>query len=566
MADKLRNSDQAAELRRRAEEIAREKAISQPKIDLLSHEEIRRLLHELEVHQIELEMQNEELRRAQKELEESRERYFSLYDLAPVGYLTLNEKGLILEANLTAATLLGTARRQLIRRPVTHFILNEDQDIYYLHRGQLFEYAAPQTCDIRMVKADGTIFWANVKATAMLEADNSLTCRVVITDTTDRKRSEEALRESEERHRTILATAIDGFWLLDTQGRILDVNQAYCSMSGYSRQELFTMRILDLEAAESSHETVDHIQRIIKSGEGHFESRHRRKDGSVFDVEISEQYQPDQGGRIVCFIRDITRRKQAEAKIVEMEALKLVNRAKSELLANVSHELRTPLAAIKGFIETLIETDVEWTKEQQMNFLESANKEADRLTFLIRDLLDMSRLDSAKMILDKRSYSVNEILESATGVLSIITAKHQLKISLEPGLPSLSADKVRIAQVITNLVENAVKFSPEGSQITIEVKTGHESILFSVEDKGEGMSPEVLGNLFNRFFQVERAVSGKTRGTGLGLAICKGIVEVHGGKIWVESQQGKGSKFSFSLPVFQPNKNGVDTQTHGEPL
>ena len=211
--------------------------------------------------------------------------------------------------------------------------------------------------------------------------------------------------------------------------------------------------------------------------------------------------------------------------------------------------MRTPLASIKGFIETLIETDVKWSKKQQLEFLQSANKEADRLTFLIRDLLDMSRIDSGKMVLDKRSYLVSEVLDSASGVLSVITVKHKLKVASLPDLPPVQVDKVRIGQVITNLVENATKFSAEGSLIVIKVKAVNDIVIFSVEDKGEGISQETIGHLFNRFFQVERAVSGKTRGTGLGLAICKGIVEAHGGKIWVESQTGKGSKFSFSIPV-----------------
>jgi PAS domain S-box-containing protein len=245
----------------------------------------------------------------------------------------------------------------------------------------------------------------------------------------------------------------------------------------------------------------------------------------------------------------ITERKKAEAKALEMEALKRTNQAKSELLANVSHELRTPLASIKGFIETLIETDVKWNEEQKVEFLQSANKEADRLAFLIRDLLDMSRIDSGKLALDKRSYLVSEILDSVSGVLSVITAGHRLKIKPAPDLPPMLVDKVRIGQVITNLVENAAKFSAEGSPILIEVKAVNDSVIFSVEDQGEGISQEAAGQLFNRFYQAERVVSGKTRGTGLGLAICKGIVESHGGKIWVESRPGKGSRFSFSFPV-----------------
>ena len=248
------------------------------------------------------------------------------------------------------------------------------------------------------------------------------------------------------------------------------------------------------------------------------------------------------------FNYDVTERKEAQIKELQIETLAAANQAKSELLANVSHELRTPLTSIKGYIETLLEPDVNWTKQQQLEFLQMANRETDRLTFLIRDLLDMSRIDSGKMILDKHPYTINEILDSVSGVLSIITERHHLDIIHKSNIPAILVDKIRIGQVITNLVENATKFSEEGTPIIVQVQPDDYSVLFSVEDKGEGMSRETLDNLFNRFFQAHRVVTGKTRGTGLGLAICKGIVEAHGGNIWAESEQGKGAKFCFRLP------------------
>jgi len=150
-----------------------------------------------------------------------------------------------------------------------------------------------------------------------------------------------------------------------------------------------------------------------------------------------------------------------------------------------------------------------------------------------------------------------EVLDSVSGVLSVISAKHKLKILKVPDLPPIQADKVRIGQVITNLVENATKFSAEGSQIEIEAKFNAGNVIISVEDHGIGMPPEVVSNLFNRFYQAKEVVSGKTQGTGLGLTICKGIVEAHGGKIWVESQPGKGSKFSFSIPVIEGKRRAI---------
>lgn len=188
--------DPAAHLRRRAEEIARQQNLPEPaEFKHLSAEEIALTLHELRVHQIELEMQNEELRRAQLELETSRARYFDLYDLAPVGYCTISEKGLILEANLTAAELLGVARSGLVRQPLSRFICFEDQDIYYRHRKHLFETEMRQECELRLRKETGAagVVWVHLTAVTAPEPDGSLVSRVMLKNISERKQAEEKI-------------------------------------------------------------------------------------------------------------------------------------------------------------------------------------------------------------------------------------------------------------------------------------------------------------------------------------------------------------------------------------
>ena len=175
-AGSLRLSQVQAEqaLRRQAEEIAMENATLSPEnLNALSSEETRQTLDELRIHQIELEMQNEEMKRTQLELVASRDQYFNFYDLSPVGYFTLNEKGLILEANLTTATLLGMVRSELVKKPIFRFIHKEDQDIYYLHGKQLFETGKPQTFELRMMKNDGTAFWAHLELIVAQDADGT---------------------------------------------------------------------------------------------------------------------------------------------------------------------------------------------------------------------------------------------------------------------------------------------------------------------------------------------------------------------------------------------------------
>jgi len=182
-------------LRKRAEALAAERAGGIPENpQMLPIEVTRRALHELRVHQIELEMQNEELRRTQEELEASRARYFDLYDLAPVGYFTLSEQGLILEANLTAAKLLGVARGALVKQPLSRFVLREDQDIYYLHRKALMEKGAPQAWELRMLKDDAAPFWVRVEATTAMGTDGVFVCRAVVSNITETKRAQRLIQ------------------------------------------------------------------------------------------------------------------------------------------------------------------------------------------------------------------------------------------------------------------------------------------------------------------------------------------------------------------------------------
>jgi PAS domain S-box-containing protein len=193
MTYKKAGSNKSAEMRRRAEKIVREKAARSPENQPVSPAEIQRTLQELHVHQIELKMQNEELRRTQVELEAARERYFDLFELAPVGYCLLSEKGQITEANLTTISMLGVVKNVLLNRPISRFIAKEDHDIYYLFRKKLFENGEPQKCDLRMLKKDGALFWAHLESNAARNADGSPVCRISLSDITERKNLEEKL-------------------------------------------------------------------------------------------------------------------------------------------------------------------------------------------------------------------------------------------------------------------------------------------------------------------------------------------------------------------------------------
>jgi len=212
-------SDPDPGLRWKAEDAARNRPPAAGESEAMSPDELRATLHELRVHQIELTMQNEELMRVQEKLEEARARYFDLYDLAPVGYLILSPDGLILEVNQTAVTLLGATRATLVRQPITRFILNQDQDIYYLHRKQFHQTGAGRGCDLRLVRPDGTVFWAH------LAAGDPAVNRVVLMDITERKRIEAALERSEAMLRATRELARVGAWEWDVRDRAMSWNR-----------------------------------------------------------------------------------------------------------------------------------------------------------------------------------------------------------------------------------------------------------------------------------------------------------------------------------------------------
>ena len=306
----------AAKLRRLAEEIVRKNVAHSPENqETIPPEETRQMIHELRVHQIELEVQNEELRRAQAELAAARARYFDLYDLAPVGYCIISENGLIQEANLTIATLLGVDRSALVKRLFSRFIQKEDQDIYYRHSKPLFDTGAPQVCELRLLKKDGTLFWVRFEATAAKDADGKPLCRAAVSDITERKRSEEALLASEARYNRIVETANEGIMIMDDLFRYVFVNKKLADMLGYKPEEMLGRPVTSFIFEEDLPDHRAKMEMRMHGAGAQYERRHRRKDGSDCWTIVSATPLKDEAGQFagsIAMLTDITERKQAE--------------------------------------------------------------------------------------------------------------------------------------------------------------------------------------------------------------------------------------------------------------
>jgi signal transduction histidine kinase len=227
------------------------------------------------------------------------------------------------------------------------------------------------------------------------------------------------------------------------------------------------------------------------------------------------------------------------------------DRAKDAFVAMASHELRSPLSSIKGYLELLEDVDAGQLTAEQRTFLEVASRNTDRLLGLVNDILDLSRIESGRIELDRAPLDVGTAVDQAADLLlPQLDAKRQtLVLRIEPDLPPALADGPRVAQVLTNLLSNAHKYTPEGGKITVRARHDHDRILVEVQDTGVGMSPEEQEQLFTRFFRARHPATREEQGTGLGLVITRQVVELHGGTIGVRSVPGAGSTFSFTLPL-----------------
>jgi PAS domain S-box-containing protein len=303
-----------------------------------------------------------------------------------------------------------------------------------------------------------------------------------------------------------------------------------------------------------------------------FETRHKRRDGTLVPVEVFWQFIAREGetGQFVSIVRDISERKRAEELLVaakdeaeaqrelahhERERAEAASRAKSEFIAGVSHELRTPLNAISGFSKLLLNPRVGPLNDDQKSYVGDVVQSAEHLLHLINDILDLAKIEAGKMTLESASFVLGELIEQSLSVVREKAAARgvELKLEIAPEITDLSpiwADGRKIRQVMYNLLSNAEKFTPQG-EIAVGARLDeakNEAIVW-VRDTGVGIGAEHQEHIFGAFEQADSSYTRTQQGTGLGLTISRRMVELHGGKLWCESEVGRGSIFFFSLPI-----------------
>ncbi len=388
----------------------------------------------------------------------------------------------------------------------------------------------------------------------------------VFDDVTQKKGAEATLKASEEWHRSILATAMDGFWQLDDSGQIIEVNQTYCRMSGYTVEELLKMNVSQLEVKTSGQQFTDHMKVLVLKGQDRFESQHRRKDGSVFDVEISIQYKKREAGRCLCFLRDITAQKQLGEQLRQAQKMESIG----NLAGGIAHDFNNILFPIIGMAEILKEDLPPGSVEQEN--AEEILQAGKRASELVKQILAFSRQQAHEMHPVKVQQIIKDVLKLSR---SSIPANIEIDQFLQPDCGMVLADATQLHQIGMNLVTNAYHaVQDKGGTITVdvrEIEIGEELnglemspgkyVTVTVADTGTGILKEHMDKIFEPYFTTKEP----GKGTGLGLSVVYGIVKEHQGDIKVTSKPGQGTSFKIYLPVIVADTS-IDVTKHSSLL
>lgn len=406
--------------------------------------------------------------------------------------------------------------------------------------------------DYRLVTDNGDICWVNSNGVAYILEDGTLQVFGSTVNITNRKLAEERIIKNENKYRSLFEQSNDAIFIHGLDGQILDVNNRACEMLEYTKEKLKQRTILDLIPPDQRDVAAKGFSKIHEDGSIRIEIEHLKADGSRIVADVSASVLEEYPDIVQAVLRDVTDRKRLEESLLQAKvAAETASRTKSEFLANMSHELRTPLNSIIGFSDALMEGYFGELNPKQVRYVQNVSNSGRHLLSIINDILDISKVEAGKMKLFPECIHVDSILEEMIALVQPIAAKKEIRINVirDPKLENLLADKAKIKQILYNLLGNAIKFTHDGGSITIYAHINDDMARFSIIDTGIGISPEDQKKLFRPFTQLDASVARKYEGTGLGLALVKEIVELHGGHIWVESKVGKGSNFTFELPL-----------------
>lgn len=361
----------------------------------------------------------------------------------------------------------------------------------------------------------------------------------VVRDITERKRIEKALQDSEAKYRTLVEYYPDSIITVDLKGQIIDCNRNICELTGYSRKELRKRYISDLFTKNVVGELKDWFVRLDSHIDRDVELELEGQNGRTITMLAKRVPLYDENGKLkqaIIYLRDVTEHKKIE-------------QLKDEFIGLVSHQLCSPLTVIIGATKTALSDEDRLSPDKKKQLLQITVTEAEALYHMVSNLLELSRLQSQRLMLDTEQIEIENVVRKVVERIKHEYNEHRFNIALAKNMPFLYADRVRLDLILYNIIENAAKYSRKGTSIRIFTTADSKEITFGVADHGIGIPPHSMSKLFEPFQRIAESHFAPVKGAGLGLLVCKRLVEAHGGKIWVESKRGYGSTFYFTLPV-----------------
>jgi PAS domain S-box-containing protein len=490
------------------------------------------------------------------ELQRQRRYYESLLETSPSAIATVDLDGVITSWNPAAERLFGYTRGEAMGRVLDELVANRP-DFHEEARAVSEQARVGEEVHLvtRRVRKDGVLVDVNIVASAIFVGGEAVGYYAIYSDIGE-------LQRQRRYYESLLQTSPSAIVTVDMAGVVTSWNPAAELLFGYTRDEVIGMDLDTLVAPDDlKEEAVDTSSRAARGESIRLVTQRKRKDGSRFDVDIvvAPIFVGDEEVGYYGIYTDISelqdRTRELQLTLEELadksQQLEVASKHKSDFLANMSHELRTPLNAIVGFSQVLKQKLFGQVNDKQEEYLDDILSSADHLLSLINDILDLSKVEAGQVELEVGLFSLREALERGVVMVRERASKNgvSLKLELDPNVDLVQGDERRIRQVVFNLLSNAVKFTPQGGQVDVSTASVNGEVRVAVKDTGPGISPEDQSRIFEEFQQARDTNGERPEGTGLGLALSKSLVELHGGRIWVESEPGRGSTFTFTIPL-----------------
>lgn len=490
--------------------------------------------------------------RMENEIKKEQIKFKKLFENNPASMtlITVTDEKFV-EVNEPFIENFGFEREDVIGKTISELNLLLKPDKKKEIFDKLYTEGKIKNAELELKKKDGQIIYALVSG-EIIDDELEKYYLFVMKDITEIKRTQELIKANETRLKRLIENITDAFWIIDRNGKIIDVNKKACIDTGYTKEELLKMSINQLDPTVKENEFPMIFDTIIEKGSLDYIGKHIKKNGDIYEVEaIAGIIELDGTLYDICTTRNITEKMLFEKELIDAkQKAEIANRAKSEFLSNMSHEIRTPMNGILGMIELSLMGDL---KSEIRENLEIAMSSAKSLLHIINDILDYSKIEADKISLVAETFNIRKIIKEIISLFLISAEQKYIKLDsyIDENIPEfIKGDEVKLRQILSNLIGNAVKFTKEGI-IKLNVKldsTKEESIKleFSVKDTGIGISKDKQEFIFERFNQIDSSYTKKYKGTGLGISISKKLSELMGGEMWLESEEGLGSTFYFT--------------------